>query len=211
MAPPEPPASNMPAEKVDKDFGAFEQHTKGFGLKMLEKMGWSKGQAVGKRSQGVVNPLEAKLRPASMGMGYGGFKETTSKAKLQQKRILHEGDGAQHSDDSDEERERKKQQAQAPPGERPKNWKKHERRQLNLKSAAERREQLAAACRAAVGAGPRHARAAGAPARRWAPPPPPRPPIPSRRRWRSCPSFNLALLVDLDDLELAKRERALKQ
>ena len=214
MAPPEPPASNMPAEKVDKDFGAFEQHTKGFGLKMLEKMGWSKGQAVGKRSQGVVNPLEAKLRPASMGMGYGGFKETTSKAKLQQKRILHEGDGAQHSDDSDEERERKKQQAQAPPGERPKNWKKHERRQLNLKSAAERREQLAAAAAAPPSApvldmrGPQvrlhasmGAAAAAAPADTEPPPPAILPEL----------SHNLALLVDLDDLELAKRERALKQ
>ena len=106
-----------------------------------------------------------------------------------------------------------KQQAQAPPGERPKNWKKHERRQLNLKSAAKRREQRAAAAAApAVGAGPRHARPqvrlhasdGRRRRRRAADTEPPPPAILARGRRSGAPR-------DLDDLELAKRERALKQ
>mmetsp|Transcript_29930 Transcript_29930/g.91847 ORF Transcript_29930/g.91847 Transcript_29930/m.91847 type:complete len:750 (-) Transcript_29930:193-2442(-) len=52
-------------------------------------MGWKAGTGLGKSGHGVVNPLEQKLRPNSMGLGYGGFKETTAKAKLQQARILH--------------------------------------------------------------------------------------------------------------------------
>jgi len=79
-------------EKVDKDFGGFEQHTKGFGAKMLAKMGWSKGQALGGDEQGILNPIEQQLRPNGLGLGYGGFKETTTKAKAQQRRILHGSD-----------------------------------------------------------------------------------------------------------------------
>jgi tuftelin-interacting protein 11 len=80
-------------EKVDKDFGGFEQHTKGFGAKILAKMGWSKGQALGPSDQqGILNPVEQQLRPNGLGLGYGGFKETTAKAKAQQRRILHGSD-----------------------------------------------------------------------------------------------------------------------
>ena len=81
------------SEKVDKDFATFEQHTKGFGAKMMAKMGWSQGMALGPSDQaGILNPIESQLRPANLGLGYGGFKETTTKAKAQQKRILHNSD-----------------------------------------------------------------------------------------------------------------------
>ena len=81
------------SEKVDKDFATFEQHTKGFGAKMMAKMGWAKGQALGPSDQqGILNPIESQLRPATLGLGYGGFKETTTKAKAQQRRILHNSD-----------------------------------------------------------------------------------------------------------------------
>ena len=87
-------SSNLPAEKVDKDFGSFEVHSTGFGSRMLEKMGWTKGGAIGKQGQGIVNPLEAQLRPSGAGLNYGGYNETTKKAKAQQKRILHNADDA---------------------------------------------------------------------------------------------------------------------
>tara|TARA_B100000795_G_C22669748_1_gene387459 strand:- start:129 stop:872 length:744 start_codon:yes stop_codon:yes gene_type:complete len=81
------------SEKVDKDFATFEQHTKGFGAKMMAKMGWSKGMALGPSDQqGILNPIESQLRPQALGLGYGGFKETTTKAKAQQRRILHNSD-----------------------------------------------------------------------------------------------------------------------
>ena len=152
-------AASKPGEKLDRDFAAFESHSKGFGSKMLEKMGWTRGSAIGKHAQGVVNPLEQKLRPNSMGLGYGGFKETTTKAKLQQERILHADDAAapkdDDSDESDEELKRERRKARqaaggggaggaaAAGGAKAQHWKKHERRELHIKTAAELKEQWA--------------------------------------------------------------------
>jgi len=123
-------AKPLPAEKVDKEFGAFEAHSKGIGSRLLSKMGWKPGQGIGKAGGGVVNPLEQKLRPNSMGLGYGGFKETTSKAKAQQARILH-GDGAADPPPSDAELDR----ANAAAAPRRDNWRRGERRELKVRSA----------------------------------------------------------------------------
>lgn len=53
----------------DHKFGSFEKHTKGFGSKMMARMGFVEGMGLGRDSQGIVNPLSAVRRPKSVGLG----------------------------------------------------------------------------------------------------------------------------------------------
>ncbi|KAE8703480.1 Polyadenylate-binding protein 2 [Hibiscus syriacus] len=57
--------------------GAFEGHTKGFGSKMMAKMGFVEGGGLGKDGQGMAQPIEAVQRPKSLGLGVN-FTSTSS-------------------------------------------------------------------------------------------------------------------------------------
>ncbi|KAG5462234.1 MAG: hypothetical protein BJ554DRAFT_5465 [Olpidium bornovanus] len=74
LAVPDPPRTPTPV-KVDKNFADWQKHTKGFGLKMMEKMGYKIGQGLGTNKEGIVNPIQSKQRPTKMGIAYRNYKE----------------------------------------------------------------------------------------------------------------------------------------
>lgn len=76
-----------------KYLGTWEKHTKGFGMKMLQKMGF-KGR-LGKDEQGISASIAVKVRPNKLGLGYGNFQEAAS--LKQNKKIENELHGTEES------------------------------------------------------------------------------------------------------------------
>lgn len=97
-------------------FAQFNAHSKGFGQKMLEKMGWQKGKGLGADGEGIVNPVETKLRPARMGLSFRGFDERTDQAKIEAK--LRKGEASDEDEEDEDE---------APKGKRRNAWKAKEK------------------------------------------------------------------------------------
>lgn len=65
-------SGGVPTRNRSQKIGAFEQHTKGFGSKMMAKMGFVEGMGLGRDSQGILNPLGAVKLPKSRGLGAKG-------------------------------------------------------------------------------------------------------------------------------------------
>lgn len=86
---------------------------------MLEKMGWQAGTGLGTTGEGIVTPIESKLRPKQMGLAFKGFREKTEQSKAEARRR-----GEVVSDDEVEKRPKKGRKPRGEPQERSDAWKK---------------------------------------------------------------------------------------
>ncbi|CAB4018567.1 tuftelin-interacting 11-like, partial [Paramuricea clavata] len=75
--------ARMMQRNAGKDFASWEQHTKGFGTKMLKKMGYEPGKGLGKEGQGIATPVEAFKRGGRGALSYYGPEKHTKKQEAQ--------------------------------------------------------------------------------------------------------------------------------
>ncbi|EJD51791.1 TFP11-domain-containing protein [Auricularia subglabra TFB-10046 SS5] len=76
------PAANLSAtEKLH-----FSKLEGTFGARLMAKMGWQAGTGLGSSGEGIVTPIETKLRPNRVGIAFKGFKERTEQSKAEARR-----------------------------------------------------------------------------------------------------------------------------
>ncbi|KAI9711136.1 MAG: hypothetical protein M1812_007240 [Candelaria pacifica] len=103
------PAASFRQNRLGKGSSAQSAATNpnSFAAKMMAKMGYVEGQGLGTSGQGIINPIETKLRP--QGAGLGAVREKTEQAKEEAKReAIRRGEVLE--DSSEEERKRKRRQ-----------------------------------------------------------------------------------------------------
>lgn len=85
-----------------------------FGARILSKMGWQAGTGLGTTGDGIVIPVESKLRPQKMGIAFKGFKEKTEQSKMEARRrgeLSDDEDGTTKKKGRRKEREEKEKRS----------------------------------------------------------------------------------------------------
>lgn len=89
------------------------------GARMLAKMGWESGTGLGAEGQGIVVPVESKVRPKNMGIAFRGFGERTEQSRAEARRR-----GELVNDDEDEGQKKKATKGKEKENKRSDLWKK---------------------------------------------------------------------------------------
>ena len=120
---PSPRPVSLPASEL----AHFSKIQNSFGARMLAKMGWQAGTGLGVTGEGIVTPIESKLRPQKMGIAFKGFKEKTEQSKMEAKRR-----GDEVSDDEDEKTKRFKRKAKEQAERRSDVWKRPKKSKIKI-------------------------------------------------------------------------------
>ena len=110
--------SPKPVALPTVELAHFSKLQGSFGARMLSKMGWQAGTGLGTTGDGIVIPIESKLRPQKMGIAFKGFKEKTEQSKLEAKRR-----GEVVSDEEDEKTKKFRKKAKEQQEKRSDAWK----------------------------------------------------------------------------------------
>jgi tuftelin-interacting protein 11 len=109
----------VPVELSSAEKAHFAKISGGIGARLLAKMGWQAGAGLGASGDGIVAPVESKMRPERSGIAFKGFKERTEQSKMESRRR-----GEEVSDDESEKVKKAKKKAREVKEKRSDAWKK---------------------------------------------------------------------------------------
>jgi len=120
-------SDRQPVQSVDKGFAGFEKHGKGIGSKLLEKMGWTAGQGLGKNGGGVTKALEVKVRQKGQALQDTGEMVASNKEQIKRIQKKSKPDGTPLSEESESESDSESEEESQPKIDRTQNWKKQKK------------------------------------------------------------------------------------
>ncbi|KAF8817454.1 Sip1/TFIP11 interacting protein [Phlegmacium glaucopus] len=120
-------SSPRPVPLPASELAHFSKIQSSFGARMLAKMGWQAGTGLGVAGEGIVTPIESKLRPQKMGIAFKGFKEKTEQSKMEAKRR-----GEAVSGDEDEKTKKFRRKAKEQAEKRSDVWKRPKKSKIKI-------------------------------------------------------------------------------
>eukprot|EP00479_Gromia_sphaerica_P012078 TRINITY_DN6215_c0_g1_i1.p1 TRINITY_DN6215_c0_g1~~TRINITY_DN6215_c0_g1_i1.p1 ORF type:complete len:154 (-),score=48.95 TRINITY_DN6215_c0_g1_i1:187-600(-) len=60
----------MEFQQIPDDFCKWDEHTSGFGLKLLTRMGYTFGKGLGKEQKGMVDPIKVRQIPTNCSLDF---------------------------------------------------------------------------------------------------------------------------------------------
>jgi len=69
---------------LDSEFGSWQNHTTGFGMKILKKYGYTVGNGLGVNNCGLLNPVAIRVIPKKVGLDFLGGENKQTKKKPKQ-------------------------------------------------------------------------------------------------------------------------------
>ena len=70
------PSKDVSQFILEDPFGNFEKHTKDIDSKLMKQLAYN-GEGLGKRSQGIINPILVEHRVKHEILGFGGQEEVS--------------------------------------------------------------------------------------------------------------------------------------